>query len=164
VNILKNMEQITLRIDDNLHLVGNRVISYETEVALIKEDAIYAYGKYSRTTSKQLGYLSRLVGRKLLYALPSQKIPAGFYKYWKGCVPDLRIPDSVSPDSSRKILAWMGTGYDIVNATAAAWSTIKPVDHERALSKVKDRESFMELVSYYTGLINCGLAQSPVQC
>lgn len=154
------MEQITLRINDNLHIVGNRVISYETEVALIKEDAIYAYGRYSRTTGKQLGNLSRLVGRNLI--VPNSR--AEFDKYEQGWVPDLRIPDSVSPDSSRKILAWMGTGYDIVNATAAAWSTIKPIDRERALDKVNDRESFMELVNYYTGLINCGLAQSPVQC
>lgn len=151
------MESITLRINDNLHIVGNRVISYETEVALIKEDAIYAYGRYSRTTGKQLGNLSRLVSRKLI--VPNNR--AEFDKYEQGWVPDLRLPDAISPDSSRKILAWMGTGYDIANATAAAWPAIKLIDRERALGKVNDRESFMELVNYYTGLLNIGLATAP---
>jgi hypothetical protein len=154
------MKAITLRINDNLHIVGNRVISYETEVALIKEDAIYAYGRYSRTTGKQLGTLSRQVSRKLI--VPNNK--AEFDKYEQGWVPDLRIPDAISPDSSRKILAWMGTGYDIVNATAAAWSTIKPVDRKRALANVVDIQAFNELVNYYTGLLNLGLATAPIQC
>ena len=154
------MESITLRINDNLHIVGNRVISYETEVALIKEDAIYAYGRYSRTTGKQLGNLSRLVSRKLI--VPNNR--AEFDKYEQGWVPDLRLPDAISPDSSRKILAWMGTGYDIRNATAAAWSAIKPIYRERALTKIVDKPAFNELVNYYTGLLNIGLAIEPVQC
>ena len=154
------METITLRINDNLHIVGNRVISYDTEVALIKEDAIYAYGRYSRTTGKQLGKLAILIGRKVI--VPNNR--AEFDKYEQGWVPDLRIPGAISPDSSRKILAWMGTGYDIRNATAAAWSTIKPIDRERALDKISDMPSFMELVNYYTSLINIGLAVEPAQC
>lgn len=154
------MESITLRINDNLHIVGNRVISYETEVALIKEDSIHAYGRYSRTTGKQLGNLSRLVGRKLI--VPNSR--AEFDKYEQGWVPDLRIPDAISPESSRKILAWMGTGYDIVNATAAAWSTIKPIDRKRALDKVVGKSAFNELITFYSGLINLGLAKDPIQC
>jgi len=152
------MKVITLRINDNLHIVGNRVISYETEVALIKEDAIYAYGRYSRTTGKQLSNLSGQVSRKLI--VPTNR--AEFDKYMQGWVPDLRIPDAISPESSRKILAWMGTGYDISNATAAAWSTIKPIDRERALTNIVDKPAFNELVNYYTGLLNIGLVIEPV--
>lgn len=151
---------IILRINDNLHIVGNRVISYDTEVALIKEDAIYAYGRYSRTTGKQLSRVSTAIGKPLI--VPNHK--AEFDRYEMGWVPDLRIPDAVSPESSRKILAWMGTGYDILNATAAAWSTIKPIDRERALDKIVDKSAFNELITFYSGLINLGLAKDPVQC
>ena len=74
-----------------------------------------------------------------------------------GCVPDLRLPDAVSEDGSRKILAWMGTGYAQTDACAAAWSSLKPIDRSRIIMKLDEVDSFKEKVSYFEGLINLGL-------
>jgi len=52
---------ITFRIKSNLHLKGNKIISYTTHVATIKGDKIYELGKFTRTTSKQIQFLAKLL-------------------------------------------------------------------------------------------------------
>jgi len=46
--------QLNFKLGNNIFLQGNKVISYETHVADIKEGYIEARGKYSRTTGKQI--------------------------------------------------------------------------------------------------------------
>ena len=53
---------ITLRVKPNLHIEGDSIISYETEVARIHPDGIEVFGKYSRTTSKQITLLAEMLG------------------------------------------------------------------------------------------------------
>jgi hypothetical protein len=146
-------QEIILRLNPHLHIVGNKVISYETEVALIKESGVHEYAKYSRTTGKHIGKVASLLGKPVIRA----KARGKFDRFGMGCVPDLRLPDAVSEDGSRKILAWMGTGYAQVDACAAAWSSLKPIDRSRIIMKLDEVDSFKEKVSYFEGLINLGL-------
>jgi hypothetical protein len=152
-------QEIILRINPHLHIVGNKVISYETEVALIKESGVHEYAKYSRTTGKHIGKVASLLGKPVIRA----KARGEFDRFDMGCVPDLRLPDAVSEDGSRKILAWMGTGYAQTDACAAAWATLKPIDRSRIIMVIDDVDSFKETISYHQGLINLGLAPE-LQC
>jgi len=47
------------RYRDNLHIDGDKVISYITHVATINGDKLIVLGYYSQTTSKHINYVAR---------------------------------------------------------------------------------------------------------
>jgi hypothetical protein len=57
--------QLNFKLGNNLFLQGDKVISYETHVADIKDGHIQARGKYSRTTSKQINKVASTLKLKL---------------------------------------------------------------------------------------------------
>ena len=72
--------QLNFKLGNNIFLQGNKVISYETHVADIKDGYIEARGKYSRTTGKQMGRVASTLRLKLH---PSNK-REDFYKHEYG--------------------------------------------------------------------------------
>lgn len=70
----------TFRIKQNLFLKGNKVISYTTHVATIKKNQLHELGKFSRTTTKQLQFLCRILN---LEYVPCS-IKKNFSKYEMG--------------------------------------------------------------------------------
>jgi hypothetical protein len=57
--------QLNFKLGNNIFLQGDKVISYETHVADIKDGHIQARGKYSRTTSKQISKVASILKLKL---------------------------------------------------------------------------------------------------
>lgn len=50
------------RYTQNLHIEGNKVISYTTHVATIEGDKLLIHGYWSRTTSKHINEVARVYG------------------------------------------------------------------------------------------------------
>ena len=67
---------LNLKLSPNLHIAGDRIISYDTHVATIHFDPslspsiknkIVAFGKYSRTTGKHVARVATLLGVPIEY-------------------------------------------------------------------------------------------------
>ena len=52
------------RYKENLHIDGDRVISYTTHVATIEGDTLRVLGYWSRTTTKHVNYVATELGLK----------------------------------------------------------------------------------------------------
>lgn len=105
---------ITLRVKQNLHIEGDSIISYETEVARIHPDGIEVFGKYSRTTSKHITLLAGMLG--LPIKLQSTSRPY-FRELMYGA--NVRYDNSVCPESSKRILTHMKETQDWDSALVA---------------------------------------------
>jgi hypothetical protein len=70
------------KVSNNLFVVEDRIISYETEVASIDGDSINELGKFSRTTTKHIQKVSTLLGKRIIHALSKTK--PDFYKHEMG--------------------------------------------------------------------------------
>ena len=90
---------VKLKIKNNLFLVGDRVISYNTEVARIKGDKIIANGTYSRTTGKHLSHLSGIAGMEVIRNT-KRKV---FYQFGYGV--RCEVDGAVSDKGSQLILS-----------------------------------------------------------
>jgi hypothetical protein len=89
-------------LQPNLRLLGNRVISYDTNVAVIDGYKMIVFGKYSRTTGKHISYVCNLLS--LQYALQSTETQS-FYKYPMGHTSGLKAEaDLISPKMSDYLL------------------------------------------------------------
>ena len=135
-----------LKIKDNLHLIPRKksikVISYETEVAEIKEGKIHPHGKFSRTTGKQLHGLSLLLNIPLInsrsHKVPYEKLYYGANIKFDNC---LSIKASVLIARELMIQGLMG-------ASANAWSKIKlNNDRELILKHFCKAPHFTEMIS-----------------
>ncbi len=93
--------KLNFKLGNNIFLQGNKVISYETHVATIKEDGIHCLGKYSRTTSKQI----YKVAYELNLAIHKLDIKQVFYKYEYGI--KLSINQCLSERVSRYIISYL---------------------------------------------------------
>ena len=80
----KNIDKdLVLKISNNLHTIGTKVISYETYVADIKlgpkgldrRVRVIADGKFSRTTTKQLSQLAALLGTRVELKTQVKSLP-----------------------------------------------------------------------------------------
>ena len=131
---------MNLKIKDNLFIVGTRVISYETEVAKInlKTGEIVTNGTYSRTTSKQLAYLSILTGLTLV----KSKKRGRYFEFGFGtkCSTD---GVQLSTTSAQTIVSKLGVARDIQLAAAFSWVELNP--HDANLLQEKLRLSREEL-------------------
>lgn len=70
------------KVSNNLFVVEDRIISYETEVAVIDGDSINELGKFSRTTTKHIQKVSTLLGKRIIRTLSKTK--PDFYKHEMG--------------------------------------------------------------------------------
>jgi hypothetical protein len=115
-----------LKVKTNLHLIEDQVWSYNTEVAKIVGREILVYGKYSRTTSKHLGYLAGATGFSLNAATKTQQ------SYWEFAYGrTVSFSQSVSPAGTLKILKLLKEGqYSIEGACAQAWPEISLRDRK----------------------------------
>jgi hypothetical protein len=115
---------MNLKVKENLFILGNKIISYETEVAKIKDGKIIARGKYSRTTGKQLGYLSRLADMPL--QLSNEK--RVFYKFEYGVKCNAASKINISLRGAQKILRKLKDSKEILIAAAAAYEELSAID------------------------------------
>lgn len=101
------------KVSNNLFVVEDRIISYETEVAVIDGDSINELGKFSRTTTKHIQKVSTLLGKRII---PSKTKP-DFYKYEMG----IRIDYSncVSPKATSLIFEKIKKGIKLEIAIAS---------------------------------------------
>jgi len=134
----------TYKIKDSLFVKGNKVISYETHVATINGKQLIELGKYSRTTTKHIQLVARLMGLQVVTSKKSMR--DNFYKFDMGCV-NLRNPDPfISPETSRIVFSMMGEGksYAIIIAYLEGktnkkdWDLLyKPKGYKRLVGGVK---------------------------
>jgi hypothetical protein len=105
---------ITLRVKQNLHIEGDSIISYETEVARIHPDGIEVFGKYSRTTSKHITFIRKMldlpIKSKVTFKPPFRELEEGV---------NVRYDNSVCPESSKRILTHMRETQDWDSALVA---------------------------------------------
>ena len=97
---------ITLKITENLHVVGDRVISYDTNVAVIKDNTLVELGKWSRTTSKHICRVASLFRLRVIPAKDKKWPSYGWLEYGVKS----RIADSIGPDTSAKLAEIISTG------------------------------------------------------
>jgi len=71
------------QLGENLFIKGDKVISYETHVASIKDNIIYEFGKFSRTTSKHISRVANIL--KLPVKTVNKNV--AFFKYEMGIEP-----------------------------------------------------------------------------
>lgn len=100
---------LNLKLSPNLHIAGDRIISYDTHVATIHFDPslspsihnrIVAFGKYSRTTSKHISRVAGLLGVPIDYEKEGEK---SFLKYMQGVVCN-PIDNYLSPEIAAMLL------------------------------------------------------------
>jgi hypothetical protein len=104
-----------LKLRENLFRRGNDIISYDTVVAHIEDNKLIEHGRYSRTTSKHIGYVAQVFGLSVIHAKNREK---GFYKYDMGEA-KIDIPGALSIRTSKEIAAIMGQGSTFLQAVAA---------------------------------------------
>lgn len=93
------LASLVLSPRQNFHIKGNKIISYETCVGKIENNQIVSFGKFSRTTTKQLYSLMTLTG----LPIKEEKKDVGFWKYEMGITP-FKYKDSLSKDLSEFII------------------------------------------------------------
>ena len=88
------MKKLVYQVGQNLFIKDNKVISYETHVATIKDDTLYEFGKFSRTTTKHISKVAGLLRLKV----QTIKKEVQFWKHEMGVV--FTMNDALSPQTS----------------------------------------------------------------
>ena len=96
----------------NVHILGNKVISYQTHVGTIEGDKLLVFGKFSRSTHKHVHYVARTL--ELSIQMQSTE-PQDFYKHHQGVSPH-KIDGSISPAMSKHLLRCKLQGKPIEEA------------------------------------------------
>jgi hypothetical protein len=109
------MNKNTYKVTDNLYVEGDSVISYETVVARIEGGTLVELGKFSRTTSKHISKVAKLMGKKIIAA--DKKTKPDFYKFEMGV--RTAYDNCISQKASLLILESIGKNipYDVTLAT-----------------------------------------------
>lgn len=102
------------KVKNNLFVIGDKVISYETHVATIKGDKLIEGGKWSRTTSKHIVLVGRLLGLQIV----GSKKEKWFYELPLGAKCGVG-KDVISPKTAKKIFGLLSQGQDYTLAIAA---------------------------------------------
>ena len=132
--------QPALQIAQNLFLVGNKVISYETHVATLqfypkelrRRPVLTTKGKYSRTTTKHIHRVRQLLDASLV---DHQIVPLhcqAFYQFEFGT--QCKIPGSISPAGSSQIMEQLKLGNPIDVAVAVVAATLPKPDLKKILA------------------------------
>jgi hypothetical protein len=107
------MSEIWYQLSPNLFLDGNKVFSYNTHVAEIKENRLEVFGKYTRTTSKHIYHVSRIFDLPVEINKNKQK---DFYKLPMGMAAVSPKEKCLSQKTSLFILGKLGP-----NPTRETW-------------------------------------------
>jgi len=127
-----NLGKNVYKIKDNLYIKGNKVISYETIVAEIKGNELIENGRYTRTTSKHIHLISRILD---LNIVPSKvKMKDSFYKHDYGVKCNSNFKTVIGAKASRVIFEKIKEGCSYEIAVAMSKSSIPKKDWE-ALDK-----------------------------
>jgi ornithine carbamoyltransferase len=142
-----------LQLGSNHFLLGDTIVSYETEVAKIRDGKIQPNGKYSRTTTKHLHSAAWLLGLEIDRAAPKQQ---AFYELPYGT--KTRRSEAITIGASRAILDTWRIVQDFDLAYALNWTSLNSMDRHRALEACEDEASFMLRVEQVQKLKSLGLA------
>lgn len=138
---------LTLRIRENLHIVGDTIISYETEVARIEGPNIVKLGgTWSRTTSKHITLVASLLSKPIIGSSRKKEI---YDKLHYGA--RVRWSPVVSFDGSLRIIEARARGAGWIGACAAAWPKLSKRDQELVMEEYQSSWSEFER--------HCNLAQ-----
>jgi hypothetical protein len=120
------MKNLIYELSPNLHVKGDKLISYTTVIGHIKDGTLYVKGKYSRTTTKHV--LFALSVLKLNIDNTSwKKEPQEFHKYEMGV--KCEMENAIPPYLSVAILG-REKGTSILEAIAALDKKIGKKDWE----------------------------------
>lgn len=141
---------ITLKIAENLHVVGNNVISYDTKVAVIEGNSLVELGKYSRTTTKHIHKVTDLFGLNLIR---SNKRKDDFYFHELGIKTNRE--NSIGPVTSSKLAEVISSGVNFNDSIYFVdLNTIPKKDRliieEEMQSRGITREQIESLKSWYS--------------
>ena len=161
LSVAKNIDQdLVLKISNNLHVVGTKVISYETYVADIKlgpkglarRVRVIADGKFSRTTSKQLSQLAALLGTRVELKTKDHQL---FDRFEYGG--SIRIKGALSRDASRTIVKKLATGNSLHDSTVASIPSFDKTDLAKLLTYTEGNPKLKELVETVLFLAKIGI-------
>jgi hypothetical protein len=113
-----------LKITPSLFIKGNKIISYDTEVAVIKDGKIYEKARYSRTTTRHIGHVASVLRLPIVHSTNK----GSFYRYEMGEA-NCSMSDCFSVRTSTKILQAMGEGLIFIDALSTV-SQYPPKDKE----------------------------------
>jgi len=121
-----------LKICDNLHIIDGAIISYSTEVGTLTPTSIEANGKYSRTTSKHIGRVARIVGKHVKWVTTSKQL---FHQHYLGV--RVTYSESLNPASTLKILTKMHeTGSSLVDAAVLSLPALKGKEYVKCTDQL----------------------------
>jgi hypothetical protein len=161
LSVAKNIDQdLVLKISNNLHVVGTKVISYETYVADIKLGSkgldrrvrVIADGKFSRTTTKQLSQLADLLGARVESAHLIHQL---FDRLQ--CGVSIRIKGALSRDASRTIIKKLATGNSLHDSTVASIPSFNKTDLAKLLTYTEGNPKLKEQVETVLFLAKIGI-------
>ena len=111
--------ELILKIKDNLHIIGNRIYSYETEVASIGKHIITAYSTYSRTTGKHVNFISHLLNLPIVHST-RKKAAYSKLQYGARC----KYAGSLSSKASISVVNELKSGANLMTACARCWNSM----------------------------------------
>lgn len=117
---------LTLRIRDNLHIVGDSIISYDTEVAIIEKSSIIRLGgTWSRTTGKHITLIAGMLKRPIIGNSKKKesydKLPYGVRT---------RLDGAIGYVGSLKILQGRELGLSHMASCVYAWPELSRRDRD----------------------------------
>ena len=138
-NLKTNRMNIALKVKENLHIVGDRVISYNTTVARIENGRLLRLGQWSRTTTKHINFVAQLMGLSVS-PLPSCWIESSCYMLPFGA--KVRLEDSLSVSSSRHVAQRLNSELDLGWAIALSWKRLTVRERKRLASTLGQDAGF----------------------
>jgi hypothetical protein len=155
-----------LQIAQNLFLVGNRVISYETHVATVefypkelgRRPKLVSLGKWSRTTGKHIQRVRQLLDATFI----ESKERHAFYQFELGA--KCQIPGSISPAGSAPVFEAMRSGNPLDVALAMAAPSMSKRDLTILHSMAQDLPDLQARIERIQFLAAKGLAGLPSNC
>lgn len=101
---------LKLKVGENLHISGDKVISYDTVVAKISGDSLIELGRFSRTTTKHISKVAEVFGFKIV----SNKTKQLFWRYDFGV--KINLESALSTKTAVKIGELVKEGVSIENS------------------------------------------------
>ena len=149
----KAFSKLRFKLGANLFLFGDNIISYSTHVATITPNGVEANGKYSRTTTKHIAYVSGILGLPMIDSKEKQYF--GRYEYGVKCKPTDEM--MLSEKTSLHILqTFRNEGKDICSHPSDYKNVIRSL---RELPKVSAMD--WAYICLYLDIPNPGKVKQP---
>jgi hypothetical protein len=129
---------LTLRIKDNLHIVGDSIISYNTEVAIIEKSSIIRLGgTWSQNTGRHITLIAGMLKRPII---GNSKKKESYDKLPYGV--KFRLDGAIGFAGSLKILQGRALGLSHMSSCVYAWPELSKRD--RGLVEAEYRSVWSE--------------------